>query len=188
MRVLTPMAISVLALLLERPMHPYEMVQLLLSRHEDQLVKVRPGSLYHTVERLVDEELVVEVETAREGNRPERTTYAITPAGRHALVERIVAALREPVNEYPVFPLALSQSHHLDRHDVVAHLSAYVADLDDLVVTADKHLGDAADQGVPEAYWMAGDYLRTVRRAELAWIQNVITRLENEELPWPLRP
>jgi len=46
---LTPLAISVLALLEERSMHAYEMYQLLITRHNDRLLKVRPGSLYHTV-------------------------------------------------------------------------------------------------------------------------------------------
>jgi DNA-binding PadR family transcriptional regulator len=183
-RVLTPLSISVLALLVERPMHPYEMYQLLLTRHEDQLVKVRPGSLYHTVERLADDELVRPTETAREGNRPERTTYAVTDAGRQALRDRVREVIRQPVNEYPAFPVALSEAHHLPRAEVIALLSAYVADLDDLRITSDKLLGHAAEQ-VPEAYWLAGDYLQSVRRAELDWIRNLISRLENEELPWP---
>ena len=56
---LTPLAVSVLALLRERPMHPYEMYSLLIHRQAEYLVKVRPGSLYHTVERLARDELGV---------------------------------------------------------------------------------------------------------------------------------
>ncbi len=55
---LTPLAVSALALLNEHPMHPYEMYQSLLERHKDRIVKVRPGSLYHTVERLHAADLV----------------------------------------------------------------------------------------------------------------------------------
>ena len=43
---LTPLGVASLALLAEEPMHPYEMYQLLMARHEDRLVKVRPGTLY----------------------------------------------------------------------------------------------------------------------------------------------
>ena len=46
---LAPLGIATLALLTERPMHPYEMFQTMLARHDDRVVKVRPGSLYHTV-------------------------------------------------------------------------------------------------------------------------------------------
>src|SRR5690348_15009877 len=111
---MTPLGISVLALLNERPMHPYEMYQLLIERHEDRIVKVRPGSLYHTVERLVDHECVEATGTGRAGNRPERTTYAITDVGREALTKRVADLIRTPVNEYPAFPVALGEAHNID--------------------------------------------------------------------------
>ena len=79
---LTPLGISALALLAERPMHPYEMYQLLMERSEDRVVKVRPGSLYHTVDRLAGQGYVRATGTGRAGNRPERTTYEITATGR----------------------------------------------------------------------------------------------------------
>ncbi|WP_449373878.1 hypothetical protein [Arthrobacter psychrolactophilus] len=45
---LTPLGISALGLLVERPMHPYEMYQVLMQRHEDRIVKAQPG---HAVSR-----------------------------------------------------------------------------------------------------------------------------------------
>ncbi|WP_235347412.1 PadR family transcriptional regulator [Arthrobacter sp. SPG23] len=110
---LTPLGISALSLLVEEPMHPYEMYQLLMARHEDRLVKVRPGTLYHAVGRLEERGLVETAGTDREGNRPERTTYRITPAGREALTERLQDMLAEPVNEYPSFPLAVAEAYNL---------------------------------------------------------------------------
>ena len=130
---ITPLALSALALLAERPMHPYEMYQLLLERHEDELVKVRPGSLYHAVERLEDHELVEVLGTEREGNRPERTTYAITDAGREALVGRLREMLSTPVNEFPQFPVALGEAHNGPPDLVVADLRSYVAGLDEQI-------------------------------------------------------
>ena len=55
---LMPLGIAALALLTERPMHPYEMYQILLLRKEDRIVKVRPGSLYHAVNKLEEGGLV----------------------------------------------------------------------------------------------------------------------------------
>ena len=83
---LTPLAISALALLNERSMHPYEMYQLLLERHEDRIVRVTPGSLYRTVDRLTADGLAEATGTGREGNRPERTTSAIPSAVRRSTV------------------------------------------------------------------------------------------------------
>src|SRR2546426_131165 len=52
LRTLTPLALAVLELLQERAVHPYEMQQTIRERYIDYVIKVRAGSLYHTVERL----------------------------------------------------------------------------------------------------------------------------------------
>ena len=40
-----PLALAVLALLFERPMHPYEMAATLRQRHKEDSIKLRYGSL-----------------------------------------------------------------------------------------------------------------------------------------------
>jgi DNA-binding PadR family transcriptional regulator len=181
---LTPLALSTLGLLVERPMHPYEMYQTLLERHEDRLVKVRPGSLYHTVERLHEAKLVKVTGTEREGNRPERTTYAITPAGRKALTSRISELIKQPVREYPHFPFALSEGHNLPAKQAVSCLTSYADALDDDVEELNTILIAVKGDGVPEAYWLAGDYLRTVTVAQRDWIRTCISRIESKDLIW----
>ncbi|MBV8090642.1 MAG: hypothetical protein JO139_13925, partial [Alphaproteobacteria bacterium] len=39
-----PLALAVLALLFERPMHPYEMAATLKQRNKDESIKIRYGS------------------------------------------------------------------------------------------------------------------------------------------------
>src|SRR5260370_7054839 len=73
----TSLGVSVLALLRERPMHGYEMFQTLTARHRDRMLRVRPGSLYHVVNRLAEEKLIRQAGTGRNGNPPERTTYGL---------------------------------------------------------------------------------------------------------------
>ena len=47
-----PLALAVLALLFERPMHPYEMAATLKHRHKHESIKLRYGSLYTVIELL----------------------------------------------------------------------------------------------------------------------------------------
>src|SRR5690242_14900046 len=68
-------ALTVLCLLRERPMHPYEMQRLIRERHKDEFLDLKRGSLYHAMERLQAAGLVEPMETFREGRRPERTVY-----------------------------------------------------------------------------------------------------------------
>lgn len=182
---LTPLAVSVLALLNERSMHPYEMVQLLRERREDWLVKVRPGSLYHTVERLADAGLLAPTGTDRAGRRPERTTYAITATGQDALRSRVAEVLHTPVNEYPAFPAALSEAHNLPLGEAVDHLEHRAALLDDLIAEAGSMIERARSQDIPEAYWFVADYLRAMHTTERDWIRRTLARLRSEELEWP---
>src|SRR5215471_4350331 len=118
-RTLTPLALAVLRLLHERPMHPYEMHQLVRERYVDHVVKVRAGSLYHTIERLHRLSLIEPVETGREGRRPERTVYAITDTGRDEFMSNLRDLLRFPAEEFPVFASALEMLGAVDP--AVAH-------------------------------------------------------------------
>jgi DNA-binding PadR family transcriptional regulator len=184
---LTPLAISVLALLTERPMHAYEMYQLLLSRQNDRIVKIRPGSLYHTVERLDRQKFVRAIGTDRAGNRPERTTYEITPAGDDALKRRVESGIETYVYEYPLFPVVLSEAHNLDAEDAVLRFRRRVDELGTRLADLDRSLAAARAEGVHEPYWIAGDYVRHQLAAERDWLTTTIERIESKDLPWQPR-
>ena len=66
-------------------MHPYEMRTLMRERGHDEVIKLKGGSLYDTVERLQRLEFIEPRQTTREGRRPERTVYSITDTGREEL-------------------------------------------------------------------------------------------------------
>ncbi|MFC4945725.1 PadR family transcriptional regulator [Pseudonocardia sp. GCM10023141] len=182
---LTPLAVSALALLCEQPMHPYEIYRLLILRRQDEMIKVRPGSLYHTIDRLAGAELVKAVSTDREGARPERTTYEVTVAGRETLQRWISAELACPVPEYPRFPVALSEAHNLSRAEAVEQLRARIRVLESELAETEGHLDHALTKTV-EAHLLAVQFTVEIRTAELGWLRRLVNRLETEELAWPL--
>src|SRR5256714_7703179 len=104
----TPLALAVMNLLMERPMHPYEMKSKMKERGHDQVVKIKGGSIYDTVERLEAGGFIKSQETSREGRRPERTVYAITEAGREETRDWLSELLTQPVSDYPQFPAGLA--------------------------------------------------------------------------------
>ncbi len=69
---------AILVLLAERPMHGYEMIQEIAERSQD-LWRPSPGSVYPTLQLLVDEGLIVGSET--EGNKK---LFELTDAGKAA--------------------------------------------------------------------------------------------------------
>ncbi|MEC3850671.1 PadR family transcriptional regulator [Paenarthrobacter ureafaciens] len=181
---LTALGVASLALLAEGPMHPYEMYQVLMARHEDRLVKVRPGTLYHAVRRLEEAGLVEAVGTDREGNRPERTTYRISTAGHEALDVRLREMLAKPVNEYPVFPHAIAEAHHLPAEAVIELLGQRVEALQaglDFLLHAERVV---TAKGLDRKYWMDVMYQQQMLRTEISWIHGLLRELRSGELPW----
>lgn len=183
---LTPLAVAALAFLVERPMHPYEMFQLVLKRREDRVVKVSAGSLYRTVEKLDDLGFAEQVGVDREGNRPERTTYRITEAGREALELAVQSMLSTPAVEYPEFTLALSELHVLPRTKAVEALRMRTAELDAEVLLLDRSTEIVSERDLPEIFWIDLPYRRAVLVAQRDWITATLARLEAGEIPWPL--
>ena len=57
--------LAVLSLLRERPMHPYEILRTLKSRHKDDVLVLKRGSLYHAIRRLEVDGLIEALETSR---------------------------------------------------------------------------------------------------------------------------
>lgn len=72
---------AILTLLAERPMHGYEMTQEIATR-SNNLWKPSPGSVYPTLQLLVDEGLIVPTES--EGSKK---TFELTEEGRKAAAE-----------------------------------------------------------------------------------------------------
>ncbi|MEU7902665.1 PadR family transcriptional regulator [Actinoplanes sp. NPDC049118] len=64
-----------------QPVHGYDVRRELLSWSADKWANVQPGSIYHALRKLADEELLREVATEQVGSRPARTTYEITEKG-----------------------------------------------------------------------------------------------------------
>ena len=176
---LTSMGISVLALLRERPMHGYEMVRTLVKRHADRVVKVRPGSLYHVVDRLTEEKLIRRAATARDGKRPQRAIYEITDAGAELLAERVRELIATPVHEFPQFVGALAAVDTLGR-DAAANA------VDDRVGAMEARAAEVMalrDAGVtPGGYLVAMDYLLATMQAELLWLREFASSLRSGHL------
>lgn len=180
---LTPLAAMLLAQLREGDSHPYEMMRLLHERKDDRLVPLQKGTIYHTVTRLERDGLVEEVRVDRDGNRPERTTYTLTPAGRAAIDAWVRAELPQ-IDRAAEFRVALAEAHNLDRDEVIALLDERRA----LLATShDDHetaLRGAHLRGVPEKYMIEVERQAALLAAELAWQDSLRTRLADDTLPW----
>ena len=177
-------ALAVLALLYEAPMHPYRMQQLIKERGKDEVINVRQrASLYQTIDRLLRAKLIAVRETAREERWPERTIYELTEAGREAIILWMREMLATPAREFPDFPAALAYLPMLAPEDARAQLDrradALAAELDRI----DAELGRAAG-AIPRLFLVEMEYLRAMLHAELAWVRSIVDDLDAGRLTW----
>lgn len=184
MSVLTPLAFAALGLLNEAPMHPYEMFQTMMHRADDRNVKVRPGTLYHQVGRLTDLGYAEVAGTDREGNRPERTTYAITDAGRAALADGLRRMLAEPADEYPEFHLALGEIENIPRDEAVDAVRARIAALERDRDFYDRGLAEMRAKDLAERFWLDVSYVRAMLSAQIEWLRAAVERIASGDIPW----
>src|SRR5207248_7717202 len=92
----SPLALSVLELLDEESMHPYEMASRMRTRHHDEFIRLNFGTLYHTVNMLERNGWIQPLEREKEGRRPERTIYKLSESGREVLIGTLGELLRQP--------------------------------------------------------------------------------------------
>jgi DNA-binding PadR family transcriptional regulator len=178
----TPLALAVMNLLIEQPMHPYEMKSKMKERGHDQVIKLTGGSIYDTVERLERGGFIQAQETSREGRRPERTVYAITESGRDEITDWLKELLSQPVNEYPQFGAALAFFAHLPKDEVVRLLKIRSAMLDGQVAGSERQLKTFMDMGLPRLFLIEGEYSVAMKRAELEWVKNLVHDIEHGTL------
>jgi DNA-binding PadR family transcriptional regulator len=172
------LALAVLALLSERPMHPYELAATMRERHKEESIKLRYGSLYTVVEQLHRSELIAPHGTSRDGRRPERTVYAITDSGRAELTAWMSDLLRRPVKEYPQFMAALSLLPVLPAASVVALLIERLQHLDLAIQTRRGTHAGLLQSGLPPLFLIELEYETALMEAERRFVQELIARIE----------
>jgi DNA-binding PadR family transcriptional regulator len=170
-----------LALLVEAPMHPYRMQQVIKERGQDQLVNVaQRNSVYQTLDRLVREGLARPGETTREPGRPERTVYEVTEEGAASLRRWLLEMLPEPAREFPEFPVALAFLPMLSPAETRELLERRVEKLTERATAVDAQ----APPGLPRLFLIEDEYRAGMLRAEIAWLRALITELEDGALTW----
>src|SRR5229473_1855282 len=180
----SPLALSILELLDERPMHPYELAATMRERHHDEFIRLNFGTLYHTVEVLERSGLVVSVEREKEGRRPERTIYELTEAGRDLLVKVVSEILARPTREYPNFAAGLMFMHHLEAHQAAQLLDERVAALAAKTEKLTRVMAELRTAGVARLALIELEHKIAMLEAERTWVRKIEKEIADGKLEW----
>jgi len=153
--------------------------QLRLQAEEERIslwTDISVGGLYGAIKRLADDDLLEVVRTERKGIFPERHVYALTDAGREALVTLRFDGLRDVSMKPDPFDLAVTR---LDP----ARLDELAQGIDERLATLRMMLADSV-----ELHAHALPYLTVVEnhsighrehriRAEIEWHEQLVAAL-----------
>jgi DNA-binding PadR family transcriptional regulator len=176
------LALTLLNMLAERPMYPYEMATTLRHRGKDQAIKINWGSLYTVVQNLEKHGFIEAVEVVREGKQPERTTYQITEAGRAEVTDWLRELVSEPEREYTRFEAALGESAVLGPDELIGLLQQRLEALDKAVAGNQASLADLSVQ-LPRLFLIEAEYQLALQRAEAEWVRGVLKELTDGTFP-----
>ena len=176
------LALAVLSLLTERPMHPYQMAALMRQRGLASTVKLNFGALYAVIETLHRLALIAPVETRREGRHPERTIYTATEAGRAELVDWLRVLIRTPATEYTQFVAGLALIAHLSPLEAVALLEDRMHALSEQIEAQRSELETCTQRGVDRLFLIEDEYRLAQQISERAWVEKLIGEIKDGTL------
>jgi DNA-binding PadR family transcriptional regulator len=168
------LALAVLATVVQRPMHRYEMASVMRARGKDRDMDIKWGSLYTVVANLEKNGFLEATDVTRQGARPERTVYQITDGGRDELVAWTRELIAEPEAEHTRFVAGLSVLAVLSPDDVVDLLRRRLGRLTESIDALRTELEQAAD--VPRLFLIEDEYRIAMTEAEAEWIRSLLVR------------
>jgi DNA-binding PadR family transcriptional regulator len=175
------LALAVLATVVQRPMHRYEMASVMRARGKDRDMDIKWGSLYTVVANLEKNGLLQAIEVTRQGARPERTVYQITDAGRDELVAWTRRLIAEPQAEHTRYVAGLSVLAVLSPDDVVDLLRRRFERLTESVDALRAELAQATD--VPRLFLIEDEYRIAMTQAEAKWTRSFLDELSAGTFP-----
>jgi DNA-binding PadR family transcriptional regulator len=181
-KVSNPLALAVLALLMERSTHPYDMGRTLRERGKEESIKLNYGSLYSVLEQLLRAGFVAKRETLRETARPERTIYEITDAGRDELHDWMAELVSTPAKEFRAFEAALALLGVLVPEEALRLLTLRRQRLDARIAEQRARIDALVAGGLHPFFLIENEYRLALESAEKTFVDQLLRTLDDEQL------
>jgi len=172
----------ILGLLRDQPLHGYEIKQI-IEEHMGDWTSIAFGSIYFALGKLSDEGLIEKIATEKEGNRPSRSVYQITEAGRSEFLRLLRKVWSEPEQQYFAIDIGLAFMNALPVDEIKGYLRQQVAQLEVVLQHLDSHQQEQMSQtDIPRSAEMIFEHSRAHVAAELSWTRSVLAKIEDGKL------
>jgi DNA-binding PadR family transcriptional regulator len=175
-----PLALAILVLLYERPMHPYEMATTMRERRKETSIKLNYGSLYTVIEQLLRRHFIAVREVLKEGKHPEKTVYELRSEGEAELIDWMRELVSSPVKEYPMFEAALSLLPALPPEEVIGLLEIRLGLLEKTIEEVDEEARICREMKLPRLFSLESEYYKAVTLAEYEFSKDLLEDLKHD--------
>jgi DNA-binding PadR family transcriptional regulator len=168
----------ILGLLRERPLHGYEIKQIIES-HMSDWTSIAFGSIYFALDKLSDEGLIEKASVEQQGNRPSRSIFRITGRGR----EEFLLLLRQTWNDvertYFSLDIGLFFISALPADEVREAVRGRIAGIEAARARLMGHeKAQLTDESIPAVAKVIFSHSLSHLEAELSWTKELLERME----------
>jgi DNA-binding PadR family transcriptional regulator len=164
-----------------QPVHGYDVRRELVNWHAEEWASVAPGSIYNALKSLAREGLLEVVGTDTVGNRPERTTYKLTPSGEAEFRD----LLRDTwwTVQTPPDPMvaAVSLMGFIGRDEAIAALEARIVRIREMLAQGEHFIKTLDDRETPGHVREMMRLMSARMAAEIEWAKAFIARMRAGE-------
>ncbi len=173
----------VLGIIAEKPINPYEIKKLLERISIRKWLPIAVSSLYATIRTLAEAGLI-DCETARDGNMPEKKIYTINDAGRKSLRETLLSFLGSTELDNRKTHIAMLMVCHLDKDQAVETILRKLKKLENSEMMLKRVIASfEASPNMPYTGLMAVKHELLAVQAELSAARELLARIGGD-LVW----
>jgi len=173
----------ILALLRDQPLHGYE-IKHIIEEHMGDWTNIAFGSIYFALGKLAEEGMIEKIATEKEGNRPSRSVYQITAAGRDEFLNLMREVWGNLDRQYFAIDVGLAFMSALPPEEIKRYLHRRLKALEEGTHYLEEHEQEQVSQPeVPASAAMIFEHTRLHLGAELAWTRQLLEQVESGKLP-----
>ncbi|NIM94946.1 MAG: PadR family transcriptional regulator [Anaerolineales bacterium] len=177
---MTNAELAILSLLVEKPLHGYQIEQVIEEREMRNWTEVGFSSIYYILKKLEGKGHIRGQIERSTGQGPARKVYYITPPGFQAWREATMQALSTPITPHSSFLLGLSNLTGIPAEDALFALRQYRISMVERAENL-RSRWEAIEDHLPFNVNALFDFSMTMIDAELSWVTGFIHQLELRE-------
>lgn len=177
-KTITDAELAVMSLLAEKPMHGYQIEQIIEERGMRDWTNIGFSSIYYILEKLNKFGWLESVLEYGEGKGPARQIFSLTNTGRHVWKKTVITALSHPHRSSSNFQLGLSNLLLLEKEQIISALEEYVNELEQKYQQVMEKFTNYGEN-IP---WNASamfDLSLTQIKTELDWVKGFIEKINS---------